>query len=165
MTYTPTFLRAVEFTLSHEGQYVNDPDDPGGETNWGISKRSYPQLDIKNLTRDGAIAIYHRDFWTPLRCDEMGAVIGGKVFDMAVNIGRGRAVRLLQMSVNTHGGMKLDADGLIGNKTIQAVRLTIPDMMIRLLAIAHAAYYEGLIAARPKNEKYRNGWMKRAGVL
>ncbi|WP_425526518.1 glycosyl hydrolase 108 family protein [Xanthomonas oryzae] len=49
--------------LSHEGGYVNDPRDPGGETQWGISKRAYPELNIRALTRDQAIEIYRRDYW------------------------------------------------------------------------------------------------------
>uniref|UniRef100_UPI0039E582BF glycosyl hydrolase 108 family protein n=1 Tax=Klebsiella pneumoniae TaxID=573 RepID=UPI0039E582BF len=49
--------------LGHEGGYVNDPRDPGGETQFGISKRAYPNVDIKGLTRETAISIYKRDFW------------------------------------------------------------------------------------------------------
>src|SRR5690606_28008981 len=54
------FRRAVEVVLKHEGGYVNNPSDPGGETKYGISKRSYPELDIANLTQEDAIAIYYR---------------------------------------------------------------------------------------------------------
>jgi lysozyme family protein len=57
--------------IGNEGGYSNDPADPGGETNWGISKRSYPNVDIKKLTKDGAKAIYLMDFWSPLSADKM----------------------------------------------------------------------------------------------
>lgn len=60
------FLNAVEFILEFEGGYVNHPNDPGGETNFGISKRAHPDVDIKNLTRDDAIAIYKREYWKPV---------------------------------------------------------------------------------------------------
>ena len=61
--YNARFLKAFEKVLRHEGGYVNDPLDLGGETKYGISKRSYPHLDIKNLTLDQAKQIYFRDFW------------------------------------------------------------------------------------------------------
>jgi hypothetical protein len=57
------FERAVAFVLRHEGGYVNDPRDPGGETKYGISKRAYPRLDIKGLTEADAKEIYRRDYW------------------------------------------------------------------------------------------------------
>ena len=85
------------FTLliGHEGGYVSNPKDPGGETNWGISKRSYPDVNMKTLTRDGARAIYHRDFWQPMDCDNLPPALALVVFDTAVNSGKGRARELL----------------------------------------------------------------------
>ena len=61
------FETAINRILSHEGGYVDNPADPGGRTQWGISQRSYPNLDIKSLTRDQAIALYERDFWEPIK--------------------------------------------------------------------------------------------------
>jgi lysozyme family protein len=95
MTFESTFDRL----LGHEGGYVNDPTDPGGETNWGISKRSYPDVDIKNLTRDGAKAIYRRDFWDRLRADTLFDGVAYQLFDFAVNSGIETAVRYLQRAV------------------------------------------------------------------
>lgn len=94
-----TFEIAVNRTLGHEGNYVNDPNDPGGETNWGISKRSYPQLDIRNLTREDAVAIYLRDFWEPLD-KTVPASVKFQLFDFAVNSGIGNAIRALQRACN-----------------------------------------------------------------
>ncbi len=82
-----TFDTAVTAVLSYEGGYVNDPNDPGGETNWRISKRAYPNLDIKNLTRDQAIQIYRRDYWDSLECDRFPPLIAIALFDAAVNQG------------------------------------------------------------------------------
>lgn len=87
---------AFDRLLGHEGRYVNDPDDPGGETNWGISKRSYPNLDIKNLTREGAKAIYKRDFWDRIHADDLPGGVAFQTFDFAVNSGIDTAVRYLQ---------------------------------------------------------------------
>lgn len=93
-----TFDIAVERVLEHEGGYVNHPKDPGGETKYGISKRSYPTVDIKNLTREQAKAIYFRDFWVPCGGDLHG-FLKFQVFDAAVNHGIGNAVRMLQRAV------------------------------------------------------------------
>ena len=94
------FNTAINRILAHEGGYVNPKpsDDPGGETNWGISKRSYPDVDIKNLTRDQAIAIYKRDFWDRVHADEMPPAIAYQALDFAVNSGIETAVRKLQFA-------------------------------------------------------------------
>jgi lysozyme family protein len=91
------FDEAFDRLIANEGGYVNDPADPGGETNWGISKRSYPDVDIANLTRDGAKAIYKRDFWDPL--GEVPDAVKFQVFDFAVNSGIQTAVRKLQAAI------------------------------------------------------------------
>ncbi len=88
---------AFDRLIGNEGGYVNDPLDPGGETNWVISKRSYPHIDIKNLTRDGAKDIYKRDFWDVLN-DALTAV-KYQVFDFAVNGGLSIAVHKLQAAI------------------------------------------------------------------
>lgn len=93
-----TFNEAVERVLQHEGGYVNHPNDPGGETNFGISKRSYPDVDIKNLTREGAKEIYFRDFWCPVAKGLYGPVVF-QAFDAAVNHGIGNSIRMLQRAV------------------------------------------------------------------
>jgi len=92
------FETAFERLISSEGGYVWDKDDPGGETNWGISKRSYPDLDIKNLSREHAMAIYKRDFWDVLG-DEAHPAVKFQVFDFAVNSGIQTAVRKLQSAI------------------------------------------------------------------
>lgn len=81
-----TFDNAVSFVLAREGGYVFDPYDPGGATKYGISKRSYPNEDIANLTEDRAKEIYRKDYWTPLPPLPPAAKI--VAFDAAVNQGR-----------------------------------------------------------------------------
>lgn len=90
--------RAIAFVLRWEGGYVNDPNDPGGETNMGISKRSYPDVDIANLKRDQAVAIYQRDYWQASGADKLEWPLSLMHFDTAVNAGVGRANQLLQDS-------------------------------------------------------------------
>src|SRR5688500_5755337 len=94
-----TFDIAFDRLMGHEGGYVNDPADPGGETQWGISKRSYPHLNIKTLTREQAKAIYLTDFWDRIRGDSLCDGVAFQVFDCAVNSGIGTAVRYLQRAV------------------------------------------------------------------
>ena len=109
--YDECFVRL----MGNEGGYSNNPKDPGGETNWGISKRSYPEMDIKNLTQDAAKAIYKRDFWDKCRCDELYAVLAFALFDCAVNSGCGQAVKLLQQTIG------VDDDGVFGRVTMRCV--------------------------------------------
>lgn len=85
------WMRGLKFVLDREGGYVNDPDDPGGETNFGISKRSYPDMDIKGLTAEKAGEIYRRDFWDACNCSMLADGLDVAVFDTAVNMGVGAA--------------------------------------------------------------------------
>lgn len=93
------FERAFDRLLGHEGGYVNDPNDPGGETNWGISKRTYPDLDIRALTREQAQEIYRRDFWDRINGDRLHDGVAWQLFDFAVNSGIETAVRYLQRAL------------------------------------------------------------------
>ena len=88
------WTKAIDFVLKWEGGYVHDPLDPGGETNFGISKKSYPDLDIKNLTKEQAVEIYKRDYWLATKCDTLPYPLDIIVFDTAVNMGRSRATIL-----------------------------------------------------------------------
>lgn len=94
-----TFDDVFDRLMGHEGGYVNDPNDPGGETQWGISKRSYPGLNIKTLTRDQAKEIYRSDFWNRVHADLLPDGVAFQLFDYAVNSGVETAVRHLQRAV------------------------------------------------------------------
>ena len=87
------FEKAMNFIFKWEGGYVNDGNDPGGETNYGISKRAYPNLDIKNLTKDEAKQIYYRDYWEKSGCFDLPYPLDIVVLDTAVNLGVNRASR------------------------------------------------------------------------
>ncbi|MGE3487928.1 MAG: glycosyl hydrolase 108 family protein [Nitrospira sp.] len=103
--------RAIAFVLKWEGGYVNDPHDPGGETNMGISKRSYPNLDIAGLTRDQAVAIYQRDYWQASGADTLPWPTSLMHFDTAVNAGVARANQMLKDSegiLATYAGLRLE---------------------------------------------------------
>ena len=119
----------IERVLTHEGGYVNDPRDPGQETRWGISKRAYPQVDIRNLTRAQAVDIYRRDFWQRVRGDELPREFAFQALDAAVNHGIGNAVRWMQRAAGVAD------DGVIGPVTLAAVqRAQAADLVLRFNA-------------------------------
>jgi len=153
------FLFAVEKTLGHEGGYSCDPLDPGGESRFGISKKSYPRLNIGTLTKDRAIEIYRRDFWEPNRYAEIEEdSIAEKVFDLAVNMGARGANTLLQVAVLMSGGGRLKLDGVVGPKTLGAVNgHANPKYLLAEIKLRACKYYVGL-----GNRNYLAGWIRRA---
>lgn len=124
-----SFDTVFDRVIGVEKGYVNDPNDPGGETNFGISKRSYPDVDIKNLTRAGAKAIYLRDFWKPLKAASLRDGVAFQLFDFAVNSGVETATRALQRAI----GVADDGDfGPIGQTAEKAMSES--DVIMLLLA-------------------------------
>ena len=114
------FNDIIEVVLHHEGGYVKDPDDPGGETNFGIAKRSHPDVDIANLTKDGAKEIYKEHYWDRNKVEDLPEDLRHIYFDMCVNQGRGRAVKIIERAANAKGA-GLVVDGGMGPKTIGAM--------------------------------------------
>jgi len=112
-----TFEDAVELILEHEGGYVNHKSDPGGETNYGISKRAYPEVDIKGLTKQTAAEIYRTDYWNKIKGDDLPFPLALVTLDAAVNSGTRRASQWLQKAVGA------TPDGAIGAKTIVAANV------------------------------------------
>lgn len=132
---TPLFLRATEFVLEVEGGYVNDPRDPGGETAFGLSKRSYPNLNMRTITKEDAIAIYHRDFWLAYRCQEMPPAVGFIFYDACINQGPMAATLDLQKAAH------VAQDGVIGPQTLGAVRAADPrELLARVIAARGVRY-------------------------
>ena len=154
-----TFDKAVEVILKHEGGYVNDPVDPGGETNMGISKRAYPYLNIKELTKKDAKDIYFKDYWLKAKCSKLPEELRMIYFDMVVNMGRSRAVKILQKAI-TAKGVKTAVDGGIGPQTISnALKSGLEPDRLRSYRVK---YYADLVSRKPKLEKYWFGWYRRA---
>ena len=106
--------QAVSFILEQEGGYVNNPNDPGKATKYGISKKEYPDLDIENITLEQAKKIYKRDYWDRCKCSFIPDSLSIALFDFAVNSGTKRAITYLQKA------LEVPADGVIGNQTIGA---------------------------------------------
>lgn len=144
------FEEAFDVVVGTEGGYVNDPQDPGGETNWGISKRAYPKLDIKNLSKNEAEAIYLRDYWLKCRCADLPGFWRLPVFDCAVNQGCGDAIEFLQRAVGVAD------DGIFGPKTLAAVDRA------GIQAFDDFQVYRVLDYARLSTfGRYGKGWLRR----
>lgn len=146
-----SFETAVEFVLSKEGGLSDDPEDPGGLTQWGISQRSYPKLDIRNLTRDEAKEIYRRDYWDKCRCEELPPGLDLLVFDSAVNQGPRAAIQMLQDAVRT------TPDGVLGPLTMAAVRKVAPES----LCVEFASQRMEAYGRNPKFLRFGLGWSRR----
>lgn len=156
------FKRLVRIVLEHEGGYVNDPDDPGGETNYGISKRSYPTLDIKALTERQASDIYYKDWYLPLKLNEIeNDAIAVKVLDTCVNIGKRTGVKLFQQALKARGH-SVATNGIMGRPTIEATNRANSERLLQAIRERQADHYRSLVAINPVLEKYIKGWMKRA---
>lgn len=146
-----SFDRAFARTLRFEGGHVNHPEDPGGETKYGISKQSYPDLDIGGLSVEDAKRIYKRDFWDALNLDEFPDLLAEAMFDAAVNSGKRAATLWLQKALN------VQADGVIGPKTMAAVKAADENK----LAMRFYGYRLALLCDLRTWPTFGRGWARR----
>lgn len=93
------FDTAFDRLMDHEGGEANDPDDPGGHTKYGISKRSYPDEDISAMTKERAKVIFRRDFWDVIRADKLADGVAWQAADFAYHSGPSVAIRYLQRAL------------------------------------------------------------------
>ena len=152
-----SFKEIIEKVLEHEGGYVNDPKDLGGETKYGITKRFYPDIDIKNLTIEQAKEIYKKDYWDKNRVESLPQNLWHIYFDMCVNMGKRTAVKVLQRAA-VNKGRKIEVDGGLGPMTIGALK----GVELDRVRAFRVKYYVDLITARPEQEKFFLGWFRRA---
>lgn len=148
------FERALQIVLGEEGGYSNDSRDPGGVTKYGIAQRSYPDLDIANLTKEDAAKIYERDYWHPVRAGELHWPLCLYVFDCAVNQGVPTAIRLLQES------MGVRVDGKFGPVTMKAASGLTSRGMARFMALRARRY-----ADTRNYDVFGLGWFTRLFVV
>ena len=141
----------IDWLLEIEGGYTSNAADPGGETNWGIAKRYHPTVDIKNLTREGAAAIYRVEYWNALQCDELPAAVAFMVADAGVNEGTGTAAKLLQRALT------VSADGVIGQQTIAAAKGANQAALLKEVAARRMVKY----ATDPNALSFELGWARR----
>ena len=165
-----TFEEIIEVVLAHEGGFVNDPDDRGGATNWGVTQAVWEDFmedeftsdDVREFTREQAIELYREEFWKPSQAEKLEEEIREVYFDMCVNHGQRNAVKILQTAVNAKGG-SLEVDGGIGPNTINASSgLSLSDVQIE-----RSGFYWNLVfvgsfyGKRNRQEKFIRGWIRR----
>lgn len=146
------FDRAFDIIIGHEGGYVNDPKDPGGETKYGISKRAYPALDIGALTLDEAKQVYLLDYWHAMQCGSFTWPVALVLFDCAVNQGVQRARKLAQVVA------RVEVDGIIGPKTRAAIRAIDSQQFVVKYQAERILHYASLSTF----DRFGRGWSRRA---
>lgn len=157
------FEIAFQRLISHEGGYSNDRNDPGNwtggkvglgkllGTKFGLAANTYPNLDIKNLTIDQAKLIYKKDWWDKLGADQLHPAIVYQLWDFAINAGKSRAVKELQQVAG------VPDDGIIGPKTIAAVKVMEVNDVLLMLAAERLKFYTSLSTW----DRYGKGWTNR----
>lgn len=157
-----TYKKAIDHAIKMEGGYVNNPNDPGGETKYGITKRTYPKLDIKNLTKEAAFDIYFKDFWSPYKFSKIkDEALAIKIFDTSVNTGPRRAFIFIQKACNNLGS-KLKVDGDMGDRTVDAINSHDAKALLQEYKKMQESFYEDLVEKKPSLGVFLNGWRKRA---
>ncbi len=158
------YQTCLEMILHHEGGYVNHPKDPGGETNFGVTKRVYEEWtmsqdlitkDMKDLTVEDVAPIYRKNYWDRIKADDIPAGLDLCVFDFGVNAGTGRSAKFLQTMIGTV------ADGGIGPNTLRALALYVEsegiEGAIKNFQSERQSYYESLSTF----ETFGRGWTRR----
>jgi len=178
-----TFDLAIPVIMAHEGTptnfWVDDPNDLGGETVWGIStlwikrqgltpydlglnQAAFTPGCLKNVTKQTCQSLYKKYFWNQYGYynvnDQTAAT---KMMDAAVNMGAKRAAEFAQRACNTLGA-QLTVDGSAGAKTWAAINACDPEDFVRAYADEMTAYYKRIVQARPLNGKFLKNWLKRA---
>jgi len=152
------FEACVSKVLDNEDGYIEDPDDPGGKTKYGISQKSYPDIDIENLTIPQAKIIYDVDYWSPMnleRIKDKNLIL--TMFDMAVNIYHTRAIRILQRLIGTK------SDGIMGPITLAVTNNELDKGrdLFSEYKLERIRFYLYRVKVRKINQKYLYGWIKR----
>jgi lysozyme family protein len=156
---SPKFNICLSFLLKSEGGYSSHPDDPGGATNLGISKASYPDEDIAGMTHERAAYLYWRDYWLPNRCEEMPYEVALAVFDFAVNAPAVASRMALQKVIGA------TPDGVLGPRSMKAL-----SDIIAVMGSVHVALgvvdvrlvrYVRRVQAGISSRKFLLGWLRR----
>ncbi len=153
------FEECMARLLEHEGGYVWHAQDPGGETNFGVTRAVYEQYvgrqvmdgEMEGLTHDDVYPIYKENYWDAVRGDDLPSGVDWSTFDWAVNSGKSRASKALQRIVG------VEADGGIGPMTLQAVAEVDPEEIIKQMHYVRDKFYRSLDTF----EVFGKGWVRR----
>lgn len=166
------FNDALKLILSYEGGYVNDKNDHGGATNYGVTQRVYDAyrktnkkgtlVGVKDITMEEVEDIYFSEYWLQAKCDKLPPHLAIVVFDTAVNSGVGRASKFLQRVVGA------SEDGIIGKGTLAlvATACTPDDMAVTNKYIdIKIQFYKDIVERDGTQVKFLKGWLNRANNL
>jgi len=153
------FEQCMGWLLEHEGGFINHPSDPGGETNFGVTRAVYEQYvgrqvmdgEMEGLTHDDVYPIYKENYWDAVRGDDLPSGVDWSTFDWAVNSGKSRASKALQRIVG------VEADGGIGPLTLQRVAEVDPEEIIKQMHYVRDKFYRSLDTF----EVFGKGWVRR----
>ena len=156
------FEKCLSEVLKHEGGFVNNPKDPGGITNLGVTKKAWEEYvghavteaDMRALTKDVVKPFYLKRYWNVCRCDDLPTGLDYVVFDIAVNSGTGRAAKFLQSAIGA------TPDGAIGPNTINIVQRTelSPKELINIICNRRTVFYKSINGF----DTFGNGWLRRS---
>lgn len=160
--YSEKFKKAFNYVLKNEGGYVNNSSDPGGETKYGISQRSYPNLNIRQLSLKDAEKIYFCDYWLKGKFEQIpDENVATQLFDLSVNLGIRASTIVLQRALRSVG-INVVEDGLLGSQTLSGVIFSKPSNLLAAIKSEAAGYYRLIAAKNPRQQKFLNGWLNRA---
>ena len=149
------FDNAFDLLIGNEGGYVNNPADPGGETNWGITRAvaidNCYDGSMKLMPKETAKQIYKKMYWDKLQCDRLPFVVAFQLFDAGVNHGNSQAVKFLQRALSV-----VD-DGVIGAKTITATNALDDLQIVMLFNAERIEFYTALKTF----STFGKGWVRR----
>ena len=150
-------MRIIERTIDHEGGYFFHPADPGGETRYGISRRNYPSLDIKRISKEQAVELYRRDIYDPLNLEGIdSARVRFKIFDIAVSAGTSVSVNMLQ------GIVGAEVNGVIDRETTALVNAMNENELLLALLQMQLLHYGDIVSQHPERAMQLKGWILRA---
>ena len=160
--YSEKFKKAFNYMVKNEGGYVNNSLDPGGETKYGISQRSYPNLNIRQLSLKDAEKIYFCDYWQKGKFEQIpDENVATQLFDLSVNLGIRASTIVLQRALRSVG-INVQEDGLIGSVTLSATNNANPNALLAAMKSEAAGYYRLIAAKNPQQQKFLSGWLRRA---
>ena len=153
------FPASLALVLKSEGGFVNHPSDPGGMTNLGVTKKVWEawvkhpvdEAEMRSLTPELVGPLYKANYWDAVKADDLPRGVDYAVFDSAVNMGSGRAAKLLQAALG------VTADGSIGRATIAAATAADPTELLEAFSLGKEAFYQSL----PTFATFGKGWLNR----
>ena len=153
------FDQCMKWVLHHEGGFVNHPDDPGGITNHGVTKKVYEEWverevseqEMRDLTHEDVAPIYKKNYWDRIKADDLPSGVDWSSFDWCVNSGSGRPAKAIQRIVGA------TADGAIGPMTLKSIASQEPKMLVEKMYDQRQEFYENLKTF----DTFGRGWTRR----